>query len=235
MKYLFLIFSLALLFTHCDCDDNPQESITDPTQSQIDLSDIKIGQRSKYLRFTGEQYGQLSGYDRYRYKEDTLVLEVVDGGNEQMDFIEYLSEGSTYTGLRDTIYHRFWIENDSLHMKYNTAGYQRSEFFTAYSLATWSNGDTLVLPLNVFDGVQAEVSGWQLDVPYSEDYREFKVNNMFLFDTSYTSLNAIINNTPMQLDGDGTTYIYSAGTGFVRSVNYGWWTQTGMGWDLLPD
>ena len=47
--------------------------------------------------------------------------------------------------------------------------------------------------------------------------------------------NHLTDNRAMALDGPGSWYAYSAENGIVKTASYSWWTQEGLGWDLLPD
>ena len=60
------------------------------------------------------------------------------------------------------------------------------------------------------------------------------VENFTLFGETYERLNVIVDDTAMQVDGPGQTFVYAEESGIVRSAGSSAWTGVGWGWDLLP-
>ena len=234
MKYAIMICIITISIWSCEDDMSIESGGTCGVNEALNFDSPMPGQSATYIRFAGEQYGHTDGHERYTYTKDTLVLKILDVQEKDFLLAEYWTKGSANITRTDTTFHWLWVDRDSLFIRKFNENYVFTDFFTAYGLGRFSFGDTLGIPLEVFDEPLAEISGWQMNVTYGENYRQYGINSWTLFEQEYEDLNAIINNTPMQVDGNGTTYIYSSQHGFVRSVTYSWWTRSGIGWDLLP-
>jgi hypothetical protein len=79
-----------------------------------------------------------------------------------------------------------------------------------------------------------DILGWKTSLNYCECRQQGYAEDYTLFGKTYDRLNVIVENSAMAWDGNGMTYAFSKGTGIVRFSTYGWWTQSGYGWDLLP-
>ncbi len=80
---------------------------------------------------------------------------------------------------------------------------------------------------------QVEIEDWRTSYNYTEANAQLYATNYTLFDHFYDSLSVYIHNEPMSYDGNGNTTVFSKKAGVVRSSDYGWWTQSGFGWDRI--
>lgn len=218
---------VALLCSSChkDCSD-PM-----PSSDRIRFDQPAIGQTSRYLGLLGEDYFT-ADFDHYSYTDDTLVLEIVAKDNNGFKVRETLrSVGDVdpwMAGEQDSVYYYYFrVADDTLKVTpVGSADYIRSRIFT-YGAGTKGLG------LKDIDNQQVEIKGWKTDLDYCECDREAYTLNYEQFGVSYDRLNVVVNNFFMAIDGPGETYVYSQKSGIVRFSQYGWWTQSGYGWDLL--
>ena len=90
------------------------------------------------------------------------------------------------------------------------------------------------LPLVNIVTPKVEILGWKTSLNYCECRQTGYTENYTLFGKTYPRLNVLVENSSMAVDGNGETYVYSKSNGIVRFSTYSWWTQSGVGWDLLP-
>ena len=231
MKHTFFLFALAAiaLFSSCKKEAVPYNNFNNP--DKISFENMAVGQKSKYLELTGEGYYS-HNTDSFVYTDDSLSLEIIS--QDANGFL--VEERDHYTGTvsnwleyeKDSVYYYYFkVENDTLKIKPKNNPYLRSRIFGYHVGHTG-------LPLAEYTNNPIEIQGWLTSVPYCECYHDGYTKDFTLFDETYDRLNVIVQDSPMALDGNGETYLWSKQHGIVRFVTYSWWTQTGHGWNLLP-
>lgn len=232
MKHTFSLFVLAAattLFSSCKKEAVPYNNINNP--DKISFDNLAIGQKSTYLELIGEDYYNHST-ENFVYTDDTLSLEIIN--QDANGFL--VEERAHYTGTvsnwleheKDSVYHYYFkVENDTLKIKPKNNPYLQSRIFGYHVGQTG-------LPLAEYTNNTIAIQGWLTSVPYCECYHDGYTTNYTLFDETYDRLNVIVQDSPMALDGNGETYLWSKEHGLVRFVTYSWWTSTGHGWNLLP-
>jgi hypothetical protein len=232
---LFFLFGLALIIGSCTKlstetpipVDNPKVYNDNP----IMFCGLAVGQQSAYILLEGSQYNNNNVLDDFIYVNDTLIVEVIAEDENGFLVKEYLTEGSAplpmgvYQIPDSTFQYYLKIENDSL--KY----FDPDAEYGLNSLLFWYSSGALALDL--YDNQEATIEGWKTSLPYCECNQTGYAPIYELFGVTYEDLNISIRNTDMQVDGPGTTYIYSNLYGMVKSSHYSWWTATGFGWDLV--
>ncbi len=229
-------FLFALLctfaFTACkekDCD--PPFPETAPSSGAINFSSLAVGQKSRYLGLTGEGYSDHQA-DNYQYTDDTLQLEIV--GQDQQGF--KVEERFIYIGTvsqwfeygKDSVFQYYiQVSNETLYLSPINTTYFASRIFDYY---THADG----LPLAKINSPMVEIQGWLTSLNYCECFHSGYTENYSLFGIAYPRLNVRVNDAPMASDGNGQTFVFSKENGIVRASSYSWWTQSGIGWDLLP-
>ena len=226
---LFLILLSVALFC-CKKENPPSES--QPVSNHIRFDALSVGQVSRYLGLTGEMY--FSDIDSFVYRNDTLRLEIIEKDAEKgFKVAETMQHnGAVHPWLDaakdETYYYYLKVENDTLRISPHNNTYVNSRIFT-YEMSGQG------LPLKEYDALQIMLTGWKTNLEYCECRREAYTEYHILFDKTYDRLNVLVENTPMTFDGNGMTYAYSKKAGIVRFSTYSWWTQEGIGWDLLPE
>ncbi len=224
------VFALLIFLSGCCKDDSTLP--TDSKVERIQFNKLAVGQSSSYLGLLGENY-YLSTTDDFVYTDDTLVLTVVAHdaqGYKVAETLHYNGDVDTWMAAeKDSVYHYYIeIKNDSLFIRPTaSATYVRSRMFDY-----WANQSGL--PLAEIADPAIQISGWKTDLPYCECDRTGYAENYSLFGQNYDRSNVVVANSHMAFDGPGSTYVYSPKHGIVRFSTYGWWTQSGYGWDLLP-
>lgn len=95
-----LIPLFALLLLSCSKDDDSPDSAP-PTPSEINMSNLQVGQKSTYIR-----YQDVCGMgDGFSFTGDTLEVEVTVVGN-QMYFTEKYTPGSTNLSATPVVNHK---------------------------------------------------------------------------------------------------------------------------------
>ncbi len=226
---LFLLLATTLFIAGCCKDDD-----ADPlTGNPIQFDHPAVGQSSRYLVLTGENYFSSSN-DDYAYANDTLILTIVSEDpngfrvKEEMHYLDSVHVVLDYE--KDSVYYYYLkVEDDSLRVRPVGTGYVHSRIFSG---SFWYHNAGL--PLQKTDAASVEILGWKTSFPYCECRKEGLAAQFDLFGVTYQNLNVIRDDSPMMLDGPGNTYVYTAGYGIVRFTEANWWTQSGYGWDLLP-
>ncbi len=99
-----LIFSALSLLASCDLDedtvdpgDNPlPDSLActaEPGVQNVIFKSLAVGQKSRFVFFTGENYFDTSGLN-FQFHPDTLVLEIVDNEDDKFLVRECITPGS---------------------------------------------------------------------------------------------------------------------------------------------
>ncbi|HAD13658.1 MAG TPA: hypothetical protein DCF33_14630 [Saprospirales bacterium] len=207
--------------------------IPGPSLNYIDLNNLSIGQKSKYLLLWGEEYRVGDG-SNYFYLDDTLILEVVAKDPQKGFMIEerfhYL--GDVYTSWledeKDDVFQYFLkVSQDTLSILPVTGSFYKSRIFK-------SEYNGLKLPLAPIDQPEAQILGWFTNLSYCACNTKGFVKNYTQFGRIFPKLNLVVNNWPMASDGPGATFLYGPSEGFVRFSYYSAWTGSGYGFDLLP-
>ncbi len=244
MKTLFRFFFLVLLSSmllapackHHPIEMGPDEPITitdtniiGPT---IRFDSLAVGQRSRYLGFDGYKACTGDGLN-FIYSNDTLVLEIVGqdaNGFKVAETLHYVDTVSVWYNqhIDTTYYYYLTVEHDSLHVTLSGAQTSRSRLFSNYKR---SDGLYLV-PLS---DSEVTITGWQTAPFCCSCWRDDFTRNYDLFGRVYPHLNVMTQDKDTNLDHPGYTYVYSARYGIVKYKIYYPWTNSGYGWDLLPD
>ncbi|MCB0651899.1 MAG: hypothetical protein KDC85_11545 [Saprospiraceae bacterium] len=234
MRYLFF-FILAVFISSCTKLSTetfvPTDTLTVFNDNPIMFCGLEVGQKSAYVLLQGNQYFNNQANDDYQYLHDTLIAEIVAQDENGFLVKEYLTPGSD--PLPDGVYYmadstyQYYLKThlDSIKIYHPEAEYG------ILSLLYWHNDQTLAL--SNFTNQEADIVGWKTSLSYCECDQTAYDPFYELFGTPYENLNISILNAFMQVDGPGSTYIYSNLNGMIRTSHYGWWTQSGFGWDLL--
>lgn len=228
--FLLLLFATILLSPSCTRCPEMEDPVT--SAGPIRFDQLSVGQRSRYIGLEAENYHSGDGSE-FTYSDDTLVLEIVGQDAqgfkvaETLHYVDSVSNWHEYD--RDSTYlYYLTVIGDTLRLTPVGAPYFRSRLFVYYAS---SDG----LPLANFGDMEVAIKGWKTDLPYCECRKTGFTKDYTLFGESYPLLNVLLDNTSMQVDGPGHTYVYSAEDGVVKFSQYSWWTSTGYGWDLLPE
>ncbi len=223
--------ALLLLIVVCvSCDKNDEEGCgsPNPPPSENFIEGMQVGDKLRYSLLLGENYS--SGSENlYSYTGDTLVLEVLQITAAGALISESITPGSNmmadpdlYYWQKDLVYVNTWrILNDSLFVE------SAELFFASHLLPTPR------LKFSDYSEQEVEIIGWRTSYNYSEANAQLFATDYTLFGHHYDSLSVYINNQPMTYDANGSTTVYSKDAGVVRSSEYGWWTQSGRGWDRI--
>lgn len=226
MRLLLFLLTLGLIACDSMIDGGTPNAPADP----IVFSSLAVGQQSLYVRFYGEDYRDPNNLT-FEYTPDTLVVEVVHATEDGYVFMEYLRPGSRALEENETFYmpdsiqYLVLIADDQLQVFGIDQTYHNSKLFMSYREP---------LPLNPIQENKVEIRGWKTSLHYSESYRKGYIIGYQQFDKTYPRLNIVVDDTDMQLDGPGQTFLYAAEVGIVRSSSASWWTGQGWGWDNLP-
>lgn len=226
-KSIVLLPSLAALLLLNACRDIKEEPApTGPDPVVFDA--LAVGKVFKYLGFEGKNYNYGDGSE-FTYSNDTLVLKVVSKDAAWFkieESLHYVDSVGWYGQEKDATYYYFlYMKDEKLHIEIPAS--QRSRIFRSNN--AWT------LPLSAIEGPTVAIKGWKTDLPYCECYKEGFTENYTLFGQLYPRLNVVMDDTFMQVDGPGRTYLYSPHEGIVKFSEYSWWTQSGYGWDLIPE
>jgi hypothetical protein len=193
----------------------------------------EIGQRSRYSVLIGHDYFSASP-SPFEYVDGVLVAEIVDHDASGFRVREaFAAPSEVDPRVRDMldstgVYEYYLGVQDNTLRVLPTDGELRSRLFPASRAAPQ-------LPLaDVTDPVVA-IFGWKTTLPNQGDYLEAAIRDGEILGATYPHLNVVIDNTAVPVDGPGTTWLYDATHGVVRSTHYSWWTQNGTGFDLMPD
>ncbi len=224
----FLVLALFIFLAAACHKDGPVEPT--PKTPSIRFGAMEVGQKSRYLGLLGAEY--YSSLDSFFYTQDTLQLEIIghdDNGYLVEETYRYAAPVSPLLEYeKDSIFrYYFQVVNNTLQVKQVGSTYIHSRIFGYL-------GGMQGLPLSDISSPKLEIGGWKTSLNYCECHQIGYAEAYRLFGQLYPRLNILVENSPMALDGNGETYIYSKSNGIVRFSTYSWWTQTGYGWDLLP-
>lgn len=229
MKIYLVYFLLLATAISCTKDEVECGGVYPPAETHNFLEPLTVGDKLYYSLLIGENY-----YDQteevYAYTGDTLELEVTGKSNAGVEITERITAGSNmimsdtadYYYHKNSVFTNTWkIEGDSLFIQPGAASVQ-SHLTGIHRLK-----------LGDYSGPQTELTGWRTTYPYAETNILLFTTNYTLFGQSYDTLSVFVHNQPMSYDGNGSTLVYSASYGIVRTSTYGWWTQSGYGWDRV--
>lgn len=230
---LFIIFSLPLFA--CRHEPNPFDGAkTDcETANRIQFANPKIGQLNRYLMYQAEGYLLEDSHQNFQYLPDTLLLEVVGEDSEGFIFREFFTAGSKPLSdwqifvnyESDAINWHGKVEQDFFQVKTGEFYHQKSRFlfFTDPRL-----------PLKKITENKTSIEGWKTKLKYCECDETAFAENFEQFGVYFPHLNIVKNDSWMQVDGPGTTYIFDPACTMAKILHVDWWTQKGYGFDLLP-
>lgn len=228
MKNYFTLLLLVAISISCTKNDD-DNGIPNPTpQSESFLEKMRIGDKLYYTLLEGKNYYE-PGPDIYSYTGDTLELEVVGISAIGVEITQRITPGSNmmhedvdYYWHQDSVYTNTWkIEGDSLFID------------SATSIVRTHLLITFPLKFSDYTEEEVELTGWRTTYNYSESNAQLYTTDYTLFGHHYDSLSVYIHNEPMSYDGNGNTVVFSREHGIVRASDYGWWTQSGYGWDRI--
>jgi hypothetical protein len=235
----FLVVASVLILFSC----NKDEAVVEPklSDTMIQPDNLEVGQVNYYLRFEGEKYYDNSSNNLFSYTNDTLKIEVIeelDGGRflvqENYTPGSEILEGENAEYYREVKKYYMYLENENLVIERTTDDMYSTHLIYAFSLGEWgSGGEKVEFPLSLFTEKETTIEGWKTTNEYIEAYGEYFAKDVTLLEHNFGTANVIVNNVPMQVDGNGMTYVYNRTYGFVRSFTYSWWTGGGSGWDLM--
>ncbi|NEN24311.1 hypothetical protein G3O08_12430 [Cryomorpha ignava] len=229
MKNYFALLLLVAIGISCTKNDDDDCGIPNPPEaSENFLESLNIGDKLYYSMLIGENYYQ-QGEDVYSYTGDTLELEVLNISEAGVLIAQRITAGSNmmddsvvYYWNKDSVYTNTWnIEGDSLIVESD------APYFENHLLGISR------LKFSDYSEQEVEITGWRTSYSYSEANAQLFTTNYTLFNHDYDSLSVYIHNEPMSYDGNGSSFVYSKTHGIVRSSEYGWWSQSGYGWDRI--
>lgn len=238
MRYsLFFLLSLCLFFACSKPDLEPTPDLCpNPTtfNNPIIPNNLQVGQRNRYLLFSGSQYGAASG-ENFAYLPDTLIVEVSEKNSNGFVFKEYFTCGSLpvkgalwlVVYADSAITHQVRVVNDSLWFEPDP------EIGSCCTASRLTFQRSVKLPLKRVSSPETAIDGWKTTQPYAETDRMAFIQNANLLGKTWPFLNTAILNRGMATDGPGFTFLYDGEYGIARSVYYSWWSQEGFGFDYL--
>lgn len=232
LQPLMIAFAACVLLPTSACRKEKDPVTNQPVNStHIQFNHLEVGQKSCYLEMLGENYNS-NNDSSFVYSDDTLSMEII--GQDALGF--NVEERLYYVGDVDNwlnaskdevfVYH-LQVVNDSLKIIPESGGLLQSRIF-GYSYK--SKG----LSLADINSPLLKIKGWKTNLNYCECYQSGYFENTSILNQPYNRLNVIVDNSPMAVDGNGETFVFSTEHGIVRFATYSWWTQSGFGWDLIP-
>ncbi len=228
MKNYFTLLLLLAISISCTKNDDDNGTPNPPPKSENFLENLHIGDKLYYTLLSGYNYYD-PDQNEYAYMGDTLELEVVSKSATGVEITQRITPGSTmmhslveYYWHKDSVYTNTWkIEGDSL---FFGSGAQVDQTHLLY---------TTPLKFSDYTEEKVELTGWRTTYNYSESNAQLYTTDYTLFGHYYDSLSVYIHNEPMSYDANGTTVVFSKAHGIVRTSEYGWWSQSGFGWDRI--
>ncbi len=233
MKQPLLFLALLALLQSCKKDDSQDAPQPQLVPNPIRFDALAIGQVSHYLCLNGHQYHPAIVNSPFEYTDDTLRLEIVAkdaNGYKVAETLRYVGAVNDWidSQMDSTYYYYLRVSDDTLRFIPIGSPHVRSRIVAFHA-------GRLGLPLQKIESPQVDIKDWRTTFPSGADRWEGYTENYTLFGKTYDHLNVIVENSSMAFDGNGETYVFSKNHGIVRSSTYSWWTQSGYGWDLLPN
>jgi hypothetical protein len=222
LQPLIIAFATCALVATSACRKEKDPVTNQPVNStHIDFNHLEVGQKNHYLEMLGENYSS-NNDSSFVYTDDTLSMEIIGE-----DALGFKVEERLHASKDEVFVYHIQVVNDSLKIIPGPDPLLQSRIF-GYSYN--SKG----LPLMDISSPLLEIKGWKTSLSYCECYQSGYFENTSILNQPYNRLNVIVNNSPMAVDGNGETFVFSAEHGIVRFATYSWWTQSGFGWDLIP-
>lgn len=237
-----LIFSALFFFASCNLNEDPVKPIGNPGPDSLACTaspglqpvifkSLSVGQKSRFVFFTGENYFDTSGLN-FQFHPDTLVLEIVEKEGDKFRVRECITPGSQpHADLifpDSVLFYQLGVENNFLRPRRtpdNTGIVFSRLFFTR----------EIPLPLDEITSQSMQLKGWKTAPANNGLYQEGFCENCEHNGVTYPWLNFVVDNTDMAVDGWGFTWVYATNGGLVRCFYVNPWTGEGSGWELLPD
>lgn len=229
MKNYFTLLIIVAFCVSCTKNDDGQCGFDNSVgKSKNFLESMHIGDKLYYTMLIGENYYE-QGEDVYHYTGDTLELEVLDISAAGVVISQRITAWSNmmtdpniYYWQKDSVYTNTWkIEGDLLFIETDAT------YFETHLL------NVSRLKFSDYSEEEVALTDWRTSYSYSESNAQLFTTNYSLFNYHYDSLSVYIHNAPMSYDSNGSTAVYSKAHGIVRTSEYGWWTQSGVGWDRI--
>lgn len=218
----FSFYLMLLLLISCNKEDNIALNAMDPN---MNLENLKVGQKFHYLLASGEGYEPLSG-GNYEYTGDTLVVTVIKKVNNGYLLSEKLTDGSpiklTSQYWEEDDYQNIWkVRNDSIVIEDYQNSFSFSQFMVHKSL-----------PLQAFTDGEIEFGGKGFTYSHYKN-AELYVKDYSLLDNTYDQLNVKVFNSGTTSDGPGITTVYSKEHGLVKIIAYDSMANLGSSWNRI--
>lgn len=223
MRYFYLLLILAL--AGCDSSGLVQDTLsTDP----INLSDLRVGQKSVYIGFEALRVN--SDESTFSYIPDTLIVEVTEKRGNAFVLKESITPGSdsyqTRLQMWTDLTYLVEIENDSLQIS------QVSDLSSKYALSNLFRSTEHKMPLQHQGSTKFELDGARVTGLQHTGIETGHIINHRQFERVYPQLNLYIDVTDTYVDGPGNYMVYSNNAGMVRTFSISSWTNHAQGWDL---
>ena len=243
--FLLVITLLLTILFSCNLNEDPANPQGEPPApdslecspvigpQQVIFNSLAVGQKSRFVFFTGENYPDTSDYS-IQYHPDTLIMEIIDKVDTKFRVRECITSGSQAHGdllFPDSVlYYYLSVENGYLRPRRAPENTSNSFIYSRLFITR-----EIPLPLEAIDTEAMQLVGWKTAPPNFGFYKEGFCESCELLGRTYPHLNFVIDNTDMATDGWGQTWVYATNGGLVRFFFVSPWTNAGSGWDLLPD
>ena len=234
MRLLQLIIVIAAFAVFNSCSkDEPIDIEQEALSKRIQFNNLKIGQKSEYIFFIGENYDQNNGAN-YTYITDTMVLEVFDEDPNGFLVREYLTPGSASLHSASNVAFPdatmvYYLQNEGSDLQLSSK--EERLITRIFQVTSESNG---TYDLDSMSDMEIKINGWSTSQPLFAGVLNGFTKNYRQLDLEFDELNVLIDNRDVKLGGPGTTHLYSKQYGLVRATSYNASTGKGFGWDLLP-
>lgn len=230
-KAIILIFVTSLLLS-CDAlidnlDGSNSKNISN--SNPVSFSNPEVGQSTIYVGLYIENYSnEHMSCSEY---SDTLKIEVVDFNANAIElrqifiYNNMILKSSDFNAY-DTTYFTIELFNDSIKAIYPVPII--AQVIVAPNLFLWYNPS---IPQETTN--PATFTGGCLPKIPQQLKAEYLLSNLVIEDKTYSNISLFVNNTDMQVDGPGYTFIYSMKDGLIASYITNPWTDTGSGWKRI--
>ena len=205
----------------------PNENIS----NQVNFNNPLIGQKSEYVLLLGENIKDKNNQN-FEYKQDTLSIEVIEKIENGFILEEKLTDFSaSLNGENNVAFPSFSIQ---LLLKTEDQQITIQSLHSRIKSRLFHLNEDDALQMELLNDLRLEMESWKTNLPFQPINQTGYLSNYSLFTQTYSRLNVIINNFPMQDELSGYTHVYSPEYGLVRSSSYSPHNGKGFGWDLLP-
>jgi hypothetical protein len=189
-------FLCMLLFYFTSC----QKDNISPEDSLLNFNQIKVGQKSTFILFKGENYQSNADFS-FSYIADTLVVEVVAQKPDGFFVREYLTPGSislngeNHVAFADTdIFYYIKRAGNSVTIKHD-------HFRLRSRLFVFPDEENFAIELNEPVSPEVFIKGWKTNLPYSTNYAEAFLPEMELFGKTYKGSIGNDRQSPYEIEG----------------------------------